>query len=88
MRLFIVASLLTLAPRLASTCTTFAAGKKATADGSVIVSHSNDGDPIVDIRFAYVPAADHPPNSMRPIYDLNVNEGAFPRLIGKDAGPD
>jgi len=81
-------ALLIMAPHIGDACTTFAAGRKATADGSVLVSHSNDGDPIVDVRFAYVPAADHPPGAMRPIYNLNINEGGFPRYVGKDSGSD
>lgn len=50
----------------ALTCTTILVGKKASADGSVLVSHSDDG--MNDARLIYVPAKDHEPGSLRPIY--------------------
>ena len=50
----------------AQTCTTIVVGKKASADGSVMVSHSDDG--MNDARLVYVPAKDHKPGSMRPVY--------------------
>mmetsp|Transcript_62716 Transcript_62716/g.183445 ORF Transcript_62716/g.183445 Transcript_62716/m.183445 type:complete len:581 (-) Transcript_62716:48-1790(-) len=69
----------------ASACTVFAAGKLATADGSVLVSHSDDGDPSNDARLIYVPAADHAPGSKRPIY---YTPESFPRYVGSSLGPD
>ncbi len=44
------------------TCTTTLTGKKASADGSVMVSHSDDG--LSDARLIYVPAMDHKPGSL------------------------
>jgi dipeptidase len=62
-------------------CTTFGITKSASADGSVIVAHSNDGfgpgEVGTEIRedavvFSYVPAQDFPPGSKRPVlYDPN-----------------
>jgi len=74
-------------------CSTFAVGKKATADGSVIISHSDDD--ISDGRIIYVPAADHPKGAARNVYyddaslghnaDYNATEAR--RYIGTDRGP-
>ncbi|WP_432738664.1 dipeptidase [Maridesulfovibrio sp. FT414] len=47
-------------------CTTTITGKKASADGSVMVSHSDDG--LGDGRLIYVPAKKHKKDSMRPVY--------------------
>lgn len=69
----------------AHACTTFAVGKKATVDGSVIVSHSEDENMWSDPRLTYVPAMDHPLGSKRKIYDDNEN---FPHYVGYDFGPD
>ncbi|OPY51412.1 MAG: Peptidase family C69 [Methanosaeta sp. PtaU1.Bin112] len=62
-------------------CTTFGITKSASADGSVIVAHSNDGfgpgEVGTEIRedavvFSYVPAQDFAPGSKRPVlYDPN-----------------
>lgn len=73
------------ASQVADACSTFAAGKKATADGSVILSHSDDAEPSQDRRLIFVPAMDHPANSMRPIYYANE---AFPRFTSQDFGED
>lgn len=47
-------------------CTVTAVGKKASADGSVFVSHSDDG--LNDPRLIYVPAMDHKPGALRPVF--------------------
>jgi dipeptidase len=74
-------------------CTTLAAGRKATADGSVIVAHSDDD--ITDGRIILVPAADHAPHAMRNVYydDSSLGYNAqyeaneVRRYIGTDRGP-
>ena len=67
----------------ASACSAYAAGRTATVDGSVIVSHSDDGDGTSDPRISFIPAADHPANSDRPIWpDLE----SYPRFVGTARG--
>lgn len=69
--------------RYATACTSLAMGRKATADGSVIVSQSEDGDDLADPRILYVPARDYPPGAMAPVY---YTDGPFPRWVSKDLG--
>ncbi|CCO23159.1 dipeptidase [Maridesulfovibrio hydrothermalis] len=74
-------------------CTTTLTGKKASADGSVMVSHSDDG--LGDGRLIYVPAMDHKKGSMRPVYYDACALGYKPewgasetqRLVTKERGP-
>ncbi|MCJ7540406.1 MAG: C69 family dipeptidase, partial [Desulfobacterales bacterium] len=51
----------------ASACTTLLVTKEASKDGSVMVGHSDDSE-LFDQRLVYVPAADHKPGSLRPVY--------------------
>lgn len=69
---------------MAEACTTMAAGSKATADGSVIVSHGDDGDVLADPRLIYVPAMEHAEGAQRAIY---YTDGPFPRRVGSGFGP-
>lgn len=78
----LVASLLA---STAAACTTIAAGAKATEHGSVMIGHSDDGDPIADPRLIFVPAADHPPGSKRYIYNTNLE---YPRSVSYHRGLD
>lgn len=48
-------------------CTTILVTKGASADGSVMVAHSDDSE-LFDQRLVYVPAANHEPGSLRPVY--------------------
>lgn len=76
----------------AYSCTTVAVGSKATKDGSVIVSHSNDA--LRDARVVRVSAADHPEGSLRNIYYEQPACGYLPEYggvryrnyVGKDRG--
>jgi dipeptidase len=64
-------------------CTVFIAGKEATIDGSVLVSHSNDGEFETDPRLVKVPARDFLEGSSRPVYFSPEN---FPRYVGYERG--
>lgn len=61
-------------------CTTFLITKGATADGSLLVGHSDDNE-LGDERIVYIPAKDHPPGSKRPIYMPGTK---YPRLVAPD----
>lgn len=66
-------------------CTVLIAGRDATTDGSVLVSHSNDGDFTTDPRLVRVPAASRPPGSRRPVH---FSPESWPRYVGSDRGTD
>lgn len=59
-------------------CTTVAFGRGATLDGSTIVTFNVDSAQL-DSRMAYIPAQDHAPGSMRPVY---ASDGNYPRYVG------
>jgi len=60
-------------------CTVFLVGKDATVDGSVLVSHSNDGEFDTDPRLVKVNAAEHSAPTERPIY---FSPESYPRYVG------
>mmetsp|Transcript_3338 Transcript_3338/g.6343 ORF Transcript_3338/g.6343 Transcript_3338/m.6343 type:complete len:605 (+) Transcript_3338:94-1908(+) len=68
---------------ISSACSTFAAGKKASTDGSVMLSQTVDGEYNPDARLCYVPAKAHAPNATRPIYFAYEE---FPRYVGSGRG--
>lgn len=65
----------------ASACTTFVLGSKATIDGSVMCTHTNDGEGTTDPRLVKVPARSHPPGSLRPIW---ASPESYPRYVGHE----
>ena len=67
----------------ANACTTILAGRLATIDGSVLCTHSNDGEGAIDPRLVHIPAADHAAGAKRPIY-YAVEE--WPRYVGHARG--
>jgi len=88
----IILCLMNFAPVQA--CTTLLVTKGASEDGSVMVAHSDDSE-LFDQRLVYVPAADHEPGSMRPVYYDASSLGERPqynsslliRYVGTDRGP-
>jgi len=74
-------------------CTTIFVGKDASYDGSVIVSHSDDG--LNDGRLIYVPAQNHASGSLRPVFYDPCSLGYDPkwgaterhRIVTKSRGP-
>ncbi|MEI6157668.1 MAG: C69 family dipeptidase, partial [Atribacterota bacterium] len=81
-------------PQRALSCTTMIITKGASADGSMIVTHSDDND-LVDERIIFVPAMDHDAGSQRAVYCSAVAMGEFPqyacfsypRISSTDRGP-
>jgi len=67
----------------ASACTTLIAGRLATTDGSVMASHSNDGEGDVDPRLVHIAARDHAIGARRAVY---WSPETYPRYIGSDRG--
>ncbi len=75
-------------------CTTLLVTKEASKDGSVMVGHSDDSE-LFDQRLVQVPAADHKPGSLRPVYYDASAMGDKPqyhayelrRYVGTDRGP-
>lgn len=81
----LVSALLFVATMLRSVgaCTVFVVGKDASADGSVMCSHSNDGEFDTDPRLVKVPASEFAPGDVRPIY---YSPESYPRYVGHDRG--
>jgi dipeptidase len=80
-----LAFLVVLSLSLVNGCTLIAVGRKATADGSCIVAHTDDaGGGASDVRLVKVPAAEWPEGSMRPVYNFHPG---YPRVVTKHRGP-
>lgn len=65
-------------------CTTMIITAGATADGSMMVTHSDD-DELSDQRIIFVPAQDHEPGSARAV--VTGTTFGYPRLVSRDRGP-
>lgn len=70
-----------LTPVLAWPCTSLIAGKKATADGSVLVTYAADSHTLYGELY-HTPAADHAPGSMRKVYEWDTGKylGEIPQV--------
>jgi dipeptidase len=76
-------------------CTTTIVTPGASESGAMFVTHSDDGH-LSDARLMYVPAANHEPGSMRPVFFDAVSIGELPqyasfeyrRYTGSARGPD
>lgn len=77
-----------------SACTTMIVTAGASADGSVMVSHSDDND-LSDQSIVFVPARDWPAGARRPVYPSAVAVGPLPefnaffipRLVSAERAP-
>ena len=67
-------------------CTTMIITKGATADGSMVVTHSDD-DELSDQRVIRVPAADHPAGGHRAIMPESYPYHPYPRMATRERGP-
>ena len=70
-----------LTPVLAWPCTSLIAGKKATADGSVLVTYAADSHTLYGELY-HSPAADQAPGSMRKVYEWDTGKylGEIPQV--------
>ncbi|KAL3919149.1 MAG: hypothetical protein SGILL_003900, partial [Bacillariaceae sp.] len=75
--------LATILWQFSNACTVFIVGKKASADGSVMVTHSNDGEFETDPRLVKIPAAEYPAGAKRPVY---FSPESYPRYVGTERG--
>lgn len=80
-----ITTLLALGPWALEACTVIGIGREASADGSVMVAHTDDSGGMGDPRLVHVPARDWPAGAMRPVY-LSIAD--YPRLIAPDRAPD
>ena len=79
---------------VAAACTTIIVTPGASEDGSMYVTHSDDNE-LSDQRLVFVPAADHEPGSMRPVYCSacalgefpQYNSFSYPRIVCDERGP-
>jgi dipeptidase len=67
-------------------CTAIGIGKDATVDGTIMVAHTDDaGNDASDLRLVRVPAKDHAPEAVRPVYRFR---DGFPRLVDESRSPE
>mmetsp|Transcript_2141 Transcript_2141/g.2462 ORF Transcript_2141/g.2462 Transcript_2141/m.2462 type:complete len:147 (-) Transcript_2141:608-1048(-) len=81
--LFLLISSSNSSSKTAQACTVFIVGKDASTDGSVLVSHSNDGEFDTDPRLVKVPSRTYQQGSQRPVY---FSPESYPRYVGTARG--
>ena len=76
-----VAAIAALMPLQALCCTNLIAGKKASADGSVMVTYAADSHTLYGM-LTHTPAADHPKGSVRKVVDWDTGKplGEIPQV--------
>ncbi len=65
-------------------CTTMIITRGASADGSMMVAHSDD-DELSDQRIIYVPSQEHEPGMLREVFHVH---NRYPRIVSKQRGPN
>ena len=80
-KLLVVTLLLASLLSTTTACTTLAVGKKASADGSVFATHSDDGGGSLDGRLVRIPGRSYPEGTQRPVY---YSPEVYPRFVGPD----
>jgi len=89
MKIILIFSIFAILHQYVHSCSTFIVGKDATIDGSVITSHSDDGEGNPDSRLVYIPSAKYKKGSKRPILpDLEDNSRFIGYGRGKAYEPD
>ena len=76
-------AVLLLSLSAASACTSTLVGKKASADGSVFASHSNDGGATTDPRLVRIPSVSFTAGATRAVW---LDHLAYPRYVGTARG--
>jgi len=67
-------------------CSAIGVGKLASADGTVMVAHTDDaGNDASDLRLVRVPAKDHKPGATRPVYRP---QDGYPRFVDGNRSPE
>ncbi|EQC37163.1 AUR protein kinase [Saprolegnia diclina VS20] len=81
-----LAHILALVASSVTACTVIVAGKGATVDGSVLVSHTEDtGFGAIDLRIVRVPAMEHADGASRGVFASS--RPGYPRFVTNDRGP-
>ncbi len=69
---------------MAEGCTSLIVGREATTNGATVTSHTNDCLNC-DFRLAKIPAADHGPDDVVPVFTIRAE---YPRFLGEGRGPN